>query len=185
MTQASAREEGRPDASRPSGFTQGVGRAEAGAILGYPAPVGHAHTGCRAVPAEHGVARRVDRRQVGQLAIGRDQRAGVAQPQLLLDVDQPAVAEALERQHVHAPCPEQAPQRALESTRVRAGQDADAVHTLVECRGHGQRHRLTLAQHFDLNRPPTRALHRLRHLAGVDDRGHGPGAPHARTITRT
>ena len=77
-------------------------RVRPAAVGGDPVAVGHAHARGGAVPAEHHVARGVDRAEVGQRAIGGLERAQVGELQLLLDVDQPAVAEALEGEHVDA-----------------------------------------------------------------------------------
>ena len=101
-----------PGQMHGEGGRGGVAQGEALAPVRDPVAVGHPHTRGGAVPAEHHVAARIDLGEVGQLAVGRDQRAHVGELELLLDVDQPPVAEALESYHVDAARAQQAPHRA-------------------------------------------------------------------------
>ena len=57
----------------------GVAQGEARAIVGDPVAVGHPDARGGAVPAEHGVARRIHRAEVRQRAIGCDQRARIGE----------------------------------------------------------------------------------------------------------
>ena len=89
--------------------------------------VGNAHARGGAVPGEDDVVVEIDLGEIGQLAVGRLQRARVLELELLDDVGDPAFAEALPRQHVDAARAEQRPQRHLDRAGVGAGRDADAI----------------------------------------------------------
>ena len=66
-------------------------------------------------------------REIGQLAVGRVEHARVLELQLLDDVGDPALAEALPGQHVDAARAEQRPQRHLDRAGIGGGHDAEAI----------------------------------------------------------
>ena len=69
---------------------------------GMKSPFGHAHARGRAVPGEDHVAVEIDAAEIGQLAVVGLDRADVGELQLLDDVGDPALAEALPGEHVDA-----------------------------------------------------------------------------------
>ena len=66
-------------------------------------------------------------REVGQLAVGGLDDAGVVELELLDHVGDPAFAEAFPGQHVDAAGAEHRPQRHLDGAGIGGGHDADAV----------------------------------------------------------
>jgi hypothetical protein len=66
-------------------------------------------------------------REVGKLAVVRDEGAGLLELQLLGDVGDPARAEALPRQDVDVAGAQHGPEHHLEGAGVRGGNDAQLV----------------------------------------------------------
>ena len=97
------------------------------AVGGDPVAVRHAHAGGGAVPGEHHVGGEIDLRQIGQLAVRRLEDGDVLELELLLDVGDPAFAEAFPGQHGHGPRAEQRPQRHLDRAGIGGRHDADAI----------------------------------------------------------
>jgi hypothetical protein len=98
-----------------------------------PGPVGRDRVAIRqpdaaggAVPGEHHIGVPVDRRQIGQPAIGRLVHPR-RQTQLLEHIGDPAGAETLPCQHFHRPRAQQRPHRHLDRAGVRGRHDADAI----------------------------------------------------------
>ena len=103
-----------------------VADRETRAVVGDPAAIGNARTGGGAVPGEDNVIGPVDRREIGNLAIGRVQHIGV-QFQLLVHVGDPALTEAFPGEHRDAAGTQEGPHRHFDRARVRARDDADSV----------------------------------------------------------
>ena len=105
----------------------GVADGEAFAVGRDEIAVRHAHAGGRAVPGEHHVAVEIDLGKIGQLAVGRDQRAHVLELELLGDVGDPVPAERLPGEHIDAARAEQRPERHLHRAGIRGRHDRDQI----------------------------------------------------------
>ena len=103
-----------------------VANGEAGAVGRNPVRIMHSDTARRAVPREDDVARGIDAREVGDLAIIGGADVGV-ELELLRDVGHPAGPEALPRQHRHRPRAQQRPDRHLHRAGVGGRDDAEPV----------------------------------------------------------
>ncbi len=103
----------------------GVADHHAFAVVGDEVGVGHARAGRGAVPGEHQVGVRADPRQVRQLAEGGGQRLGLRQLQLLDDVGDPVLGEALPGGHLHGALAQHGPHGHLDGPGVGRRHDAD------------------------------------------------------------
>ncbi len=92
-----------------------------------PICVRHTHAGRGAVPGEHDVAVAIDLREIGKLAIRRDESADIFELELLLDVGDPIPAERIPGQNINAARPQQRPQRHFHGAGIRRRHQRDAI----------------------------------------------------------
>jgi hypothetical protein len=117
-----------PGQVHSEGRRGGVADDQALAVGRDPVGVRNAHAGCGAVPGEDDITvPGVDPREIGQLAVRGLEHAHFVEPELLRDVGDPFLAEALPGEHVDATRAEQRPQRHLHRPGVGAGHDGDAA----------------------------------------------------------
>jgi len=81
----------------------------------------------RAVPGEDHIARKIDLREVGEIAIGRFQHAHVGKLELLYDIGRPAEPKALPGQNIDAARAEHRPERHFHGPGVGGRNDSDPV----------------------------------------------------------
>ena len=96
------------------------------AVVRDPVAIGNARTRGGSVPGEDDVIAEIDRRQIGNFAIGRIQDGGV-QLELFVDIGNPTFTEAFPRKHRDRPCAEHRPHRHFDGAGVRTGHNADPV----------------------------------------------------------
>ena len=105
----------------------GVADDQTVVLVGYPGRVGHPHARGGAVPGEDHVTAEVHLGQIGDLPVVGRKHAHIGELELLGDVGDPALPEALPGQHVHAAGPEQRPEGHLHRPGVGGRHEADAI----------------------------------------------------------
>ena len=104
-----------------------IANRQALAIGFDPIAVRDAYARGRAVPREDHVAIGVDLREIGNLAVRRAEDAQILDLELLLDIGDPAFAEAFPGQRVDAARAEQRPEDHLDRARIGGRRDGEAV----------------------------------------------------------
>ena len=104
----------------------GIANRQAGAVVGNPVAIGNAHARGGAIPGKHDIVVEIDRSEIDDLAIigGFDVCVDL---ELFHDIRDPTRAKAFPGQHLDLALAQKRPQRHLDRTGIRRGNNADLV----------------------------------------------------------